>query len=215
MSVEPFVVLGGTFDPVHLGHLRVAWEAGELLQAPVHLMPARQPPHRAPTVASADQRVAMLQAALAGQDRLRLDARELRREGPSYSVDTLTELRAELGPERPLVLLVGADAFAGLDRWHRWRALFELAHVGVLTRPGQRAASGPALEAEVGPRRRTNPGAVRLAPAGAVVDLHVTALAIAASHIRALLGEGRSPRFLVPDPLIADARLLDVYRNRS
>lgn len=215
MSAEPFVVLGGTFDPVHLGHLRVAWEAAELLQAPVHLMPASQPPHRAPTVASAGQRVAMLRAALAGQDRLRLDTRELHREGPSYSVDTLRELRAELGPERSLVLLVGADAFAGLAGWHRWRELFALAHVGVLTRPGQVPALDAELEREVQPRRLRVPDAVRAAPCGGVVDLHVTALDIAASRIRALLRQGRSPRFLVPDALVTDAHLLDVYRDRS
>ena len=140
--MKPIAILGGTFDPVHLGHLRVAWEAAEALDAQVRLMPAHLPPHRPAPVANAQQRVRMLQAALAGQDRLVLDTRELQREGPSYTVDTLRELRAESAASQPLILLLGSDAFAGLPTWHEWRVLFDLAHIGVLSRPGVAAWDG-------------------------------------------------------------------------
>lgn len=120
---RPLALFGGTFDPVHLGHLRAAWEAAEALEADVHLLPAHVPPHRAQPVASSAQRLALLRAALRGQDRLLVDERELRRRGPSYTVDTLRELRGEIGAQRPLLLLLGADAFAGLPSWHEWRAL--------------------------------------------------------------------------------------------
>lgn len=214
MSMQALAVFGGTFDPVHLGHLRAAWEASEQLAADVLMMPARVPPHRPPTVASAEQRVEMLAAALRGQSRLRLDERELRRDGPSYTVDTLVELRTERGPRRPLVLLVGADAFAGLDRWHRWQDLFELAHVGVLTRPG--ASTPPpsqALASFVQPRLASVDADWRESPAGAVLSLPVTPLEISASAVRALLREGRSPRYLLPRELLESPQLLASYRG--
>lgn len=149
---RPLALFGGTFDPVHLGHLSVAWEAAELLDAEVRLMPASVPPHRPAPIANAEQRVAMLRAALQKQSRLTLDTRELERSGPSYTIDTLTELRAEQG-DRPLVLLIGADAFAGLPGWHRWRELFEVAHIGVLSRPGVDVVLPDALLAETATRR--------------------------------------------------------------
>jgi nicotinate-nucleotide adenylyltransferase len=133
--MKPLAIFGGTFDPIHIGHLSVAWEAAELLDAEVRLMPASVPPHRSSPTASAEQRVEMLRAALRGQSRLMLDTRELDRSGPSYTIDTLHELRREFG-DRPLVLLLGADAFAGLRSWHRWRELFDVTHIGMLNRPG-------------------------------------------------------------------------------
>ncbi|MEO8802484.1 MAG: nicotinate (nicotinamide) nucleotide adenylyltransferase, partial [Rudaea sp.] len=149
--MKPLAIFGGTFDPIHLGHLCVAWEASELLDADVLMMPSGIPPHRAPPMASAPQRLALLEVALRDQSRLILDARELACIGPSYTVDTLAELRAEHG-ERALVLLVGADAFAGLPSWHDWRRLFELAHIGVLSRPGEQAALPQELQQEIGSR---------------------------------------------------------------
>jgi nicotinate-nucleotide adenylyltransferase len=209
--MKPLAILGGTFDPVHTGHLCVAWEAGELLDAEVHLVPASVPPHRPPPVASATQRLAMLRAALAGQDRLGLDLRELERAGPSYTADTLAELRAEHG-ERPLVLLVGADAFAGLPTWHRWERLFELAHLGVFARPGFQSTWPAALEAAVSGRLADTGGDWRDQPAGRVLQLDVTPLEISATRIRHLLASGRLPRYLLPDRMFDVPGLLDVYR---
>lgn len=213
--MKPLAILGGTFDPVHNAHLRVAWEAAECLDAEVRLVPAQVPPHRDPPIADARVRAALLRAALAVQERLVLDTRELRRDGPSYSVDTLAELRAEIGEARPLVLLVGADAFAGLPSWHRWKELFDLAHIGVLTRPGHEAGALPTeLRTKIASRRCADAASLRESPAGRVLPIAVTPLEISASQVRALLAAGRDPRWLVPDALFADSRLLAPYRQR-
>lgn len=211
--IEPIVILGGTFDPVHIGHLRVALEASEALGAQVRLMPAHVPPHRTLPVASASQRAAMLRAALTGQDRLQLDTRELDRTEPSYTVDTLCQMRAEFRGAQPLILLLGADAFAGLPTWHRWRELFDLAHIAVLTRPGHGGSLPAELAAVVAPRRAESAGALRASAAGKVLDLPVTPLEISASAVRALLVSRCDPRWLVPEALLADPGLLAVYRD--
>ena len=209
---KPLALFGGTFDPVHLGHLNVAWEAAELLDAEVRLLPASVPPHREAPVASAAQRVAILRAALQGQSRLTLDTRELDRAGPSWTIDTLHELRAEQG-ERPLVLLLGADAFAGLATWHRWHDLFDVAHIGVLSRPGVSARLPDELEREVADRRVAEASDLRALPAGKVIELAVTPLEISATRIRELLAAGRDPRYLLPAGLFDDPALLAPYRR--
>jgi nicotinate-nucleotide adenylyltransferase len=211
--MTPIAILGGTFDPVHLGHLRVAWEAAEALAAQVRLMPAHTPPHRPAPVANAQQRVRMLEAALAGQDRLVLDTRELRRDGPSYTVDTLRELRAESSASQSLILLLGADAFAGLPTWHDWQQLFDLAHLVVLTRPGHASELPIELAAEITPRQTSDAQQLRETPAGKVLNLPVTPLEISASAVRALLASGREPRWLIPDVLLANAELIAPYRS--
>ncbi len=211
--MRPLAIFGGTFDPVHLGHLRVAWEAAEQLDAEVRLVPASVPPHRPQPVASAAERVAMLRAALAGQQRLALDARELARSGPSYTFDTLAELRTEIGARRPLVLLVGADAWAGLPGWYRWRELFALAHVGVLTRAGHSAHEPAELACEADPRRSRDTRDIANAASGRVIELRVSALEISGTRIRADLAAGREPRWLVAEALLADPALLAAYRR--
>ena len=210
---KPIAILGGTFDPVHNGHLRVAWEAGEALDAEVRLMPANVPPHRPAPVASAAQRVALLRAALAGQSRLQLDERELRRDAPSYTVETLRDMRDEFGQARPLILLIGADAFAGLPSWREWRALFGLAHIVVLTRPGHGQNHPAELHAEIAPRHASSARNLRGSAAGMVFGLPVTPLEISASAVRALLAQGREPRWLVPNALLANPALLKPYRR--
>ena len=212
---RPLAILGGTFDPVHLGHLRVAWEAAEFLDADVHMMPANVPPHRPQPVAIAEQRVAILRAALQGQDRLIVDERELRREGPSYTVDTLIELRNEIGQKRAVILLVGADAFSGLASWHRWQELFDLAHIGVLTRAGHEATESPALAAQTRDRRVRSVADLRNNASGSVIEIRVSALEISATHIRSELAAGREPRYLVPASLLAEPHLLAPYRALS
>lgn len=211
-SIKPLAIFGGTFDPVHLGHLSVAWEASELLDADVRLLPVSVPPHRPTPNASAAQRVAMLRAALQGQSRLALDTRELERAGPSYTIDTLIDLRAEQGA-RPLVLLIGADAFAGLSGWHRWRELFEFAHIGVLSRPGVEAVLPDELQREIAGRRVDEAAAWRDASAGKLIELAVTPLEISATRIRELLAAGREPRYLLPAGLFDDFELLSPYRS--
>lgn len=190
-------ILGGTFDPVHLAHLRVALEVQEALGlAEVRFVPCRVPPHRATPVATVEQRCAMLRLAIAGQQGFLVDERELQRPGPSYTVDTLAELRAEW-PTTPLCLIVGSDAFEGIATWHRWQQLPELAHLVVAHRPGW----VPAIPAGAAPlsAARCDAAAIATAPAGGVLFQPVTQLDIAATQIRTLVQAGRSVRYLVPD----------------
>ena len=211
---RPLAIFGGTFDPVHNAHLRVAWEAAEMLDAEVRLVPANVPPHRDPPIASARERSAILRAALTGQDRLVLDDRELRREGPSYTIDTLAELRAEIGDERPLILLLGADAFLGLPSWHRWGELFDYAHIAALTRPGHEIGTLPTeLRIKIASRRTNDLAALTQTPAGRVLPMPVTPLEISATLVREVLAAGGEPRYLMPDAVIEDPRLLAPYRG--
>ena len=191
-------ILGGTFDPIHNGHLRVAWEASERLDCTVRMMPANVPPHRTQPVASPSQRAEMVRIALAGQSRLVLDDRELHRGGPSYTVDTLRELRAEVGDEEPIALLLGADAFAGLPSWHEWHALFELAHIVMLTRGGEEYPVPDALATEV-VGRLGDAARMHSAAFGYVAEMPVTPLAISATRIRDGLRGGCEARFLMPE----------------
>lgn len=206
MNARPLALLGGTFDPVHNGHLRAAWEAAEQLDAEVCLLPANVPPHRPQPVLDAVQRVALLELALTGQSRLSLDTRELRRAGPSYTVDTLHELRAEIGPTRPLLLLLGIDAFAGLPSWNRWLQLFELAHVAVLDRPGHSRDYAAALQEQIAARRCAVDAGWRGQGAGRVLFLDILELDISATAIRAQLAAGREPRYLLPDAVLTEIR---------
>jgi nicotinate (nicotinamide) nucleotide adenylyltransferase len=199
--VRPIGILGGTFDPVHFGHLRAALDLLEELNlAQVRLVPARIPPHRVQPAASAGQRLAMLEAAIRHESRLVIDDRELHRDGPSYMVDTLQSLRAEVGGIA-LALIVGADAFSSLPIWHRWREIVELSHVIVMQRPGGWIFASDELNALLAERLTQEPLALINHPAGCILEWAVTQLDISASRIRELVHAGRSPRYLLPDPV--------------
>jgi nicotinate-nucleotide adenylyltransferase len=196
---EPIGLFGGAFDPIHYGHLRTAFELWQALKlAQVRFLPTGNPPHREAPLTTPELRVQMVSAAIAGISAFVVDDRELRRRGMSYSVDTLTELRAE-NPGRSLCLLVGMDAFLGLPTWHRWQEIFDLAHVVVAHRPGWKAPmTGPLGEVMVD--RGT--GSVRdlhTAPAGKVYVHAVTQLEISSTDLRQLILSGRDLRYLVPD----------------
>lgn len=150
------VIYGGTFDPVHLGHVAVAEAAARAL-APcaMHLVPAADPPHRARPGATAEQRVAMLRLAFASHPDFVVDQRELRRSGPSYMVDTLLDFRSEFGKQAPIALLLGADAFVGLPSWHRWREILDLCHLVLVPRPGTPLETLPAPLTEASEGRWT------------------------------------------------------------
>lgn len=195
----PLGIFGGTFDPIHHGHLRTAFELREALRlGEVRFLPTGSPPHREATLASSEMRLAMVRAAVQDEPAFTVDDRETRRSGLSYSVDTLVELRAEF-PQRSICLLLGMDAFLGLPNWHRWREILELAHVVVAHRPGWKAPTqGPLGEVMVD--RGT--GSVRdlhEATAGRVFVHAVTQLEISSTELRALISRGRNPRYLVPD----------------
>ncbi|BCX82712.1 nicotinate-nucleotide adenylyltransferase [Methylomarinovum caldicuralii] len=200
-------IYGGTFDPVHYGHLRTALEVQEALGLDqVRFVPCRQPPHRRPPRFSAAERRRFLEAVLAdAPPGFVLDTRELERPGPSYMIDTLDSLRAELG-DVPLVLILGLDAFLGLPGWHRWQEIPQRAHLLVMDRPGYRPDWPAPLAPEVRRRCCDDPGELRRAPGGRIHFLRVTRLEISGTFIRRCLQEGKSPRYLLPDTVL---RLLE------
>ncbi|GGD57205.1 nicotinate-nucleotide adenylyltransferase [Pseudoxanthomonas indica] len=208
---------GGTFDPVHNGHLAIARAARDELDAPVRLMPAADPPHRPPPGANAGQRARMLELAVAGQPGLQVDRRELERaqrqpHARSYSVDTLHELRGELGADAPIALLVGADSLVSLPTWKAWRRLFTLAHFVVAERPGSPLDGALASELGIELRDRwvDHPEVLAATPAGRVYRLHQPLQPESASDLRQRIATGQPWRDLLPAAVaayIADERL--------
>ncbi len=195
----PVGVFGGTFDPIHYGHLRTAFEMLQALRfGEVRFIPCGDPPHRGTTYADAAQRYRMVEAAIREQEGFAVDDRELRRGGPSYTIDTLFTLREEF-PERPLGLILGMDAFLGLHSWHRWDELLDVAHIVVAHRPGWKAPDiGPLgdLITECGTHRVDD---LHTTLSGRIHIHAVTQLEISSTEIRDLVAAGRDPRFLMPD----------------
>ena len=206
---RPLGIFGGTFDPVHCGHLRLAEEVADALGLDaVRWIPAGQPALRSrPPQASADQRLEMVRLAIAGNPRFELDTAEIEAAQPSYTVPTLERLRQSeiCGARRPLVLLTGADAFAGMAGWHRWQSLFELAHIAVACRPGyslQAESLSPVLANVLQERYCAAPDALADSPGGRIVTFAMTPLGISATRIRDLLSKGSSPRYLLPETVL-------------
>jgi nicotinate-nucleotide adenylyltransferase len=219
-ELTPIGLLGGTFDPIHFGHLRLAEEARHALRlGAVSFTPAGDPPHRAPPGSPAQRRLDMVRAATADNPAFSVDDSEVHAAGKSYTVLTLERLRARLGPDQPLVLILGADAFQSLPTWHRWRELLNLAHVAVANRPGtahQARAWPDTLPAELESACRAHihadPSCLRHAAAGRVVPFDMTPLAISASLIRELIHGGRSARYLLPDSVLDYIGVQHLYR---
>ena len=217
VSTAPIGVLGGTFDPIHYGHLRLAEEiAGTLKLDQVRFVPSGTPPHRAAPGVPGEHRLAMVELAAAGNPRFHVDGREVRRAGPAYTFDTLAELRAEAGGTRPLALLVGADAFLEFATWHRWHEIFGLAHIVVAHRPGYPVERWDErmpqpLAREYSSRLVQQPLAVHLSPAGGIAVVPFTALDISATAVRDRLRAGASPRYLLPDVVLDYIQLHRLY----
>jgi nicotinate-nucleotide adenylyltransferase len=213
---RPIGIFGGTFDPIHYGHLRTAFEMLQALKFDeVRFIPCGDPPHRGTTFANAELRFRMVDVAIAGQDGFVSDDRELRREGPSYSIDTLLGLREEFS-DRSLGLIVGMDAFLGLTTWHRWDEILEVAHIVVAHRPGWKAPDiGPLgdLITEHGTHRVDD---LHVTTHGRIHIHAVTQLEIASTEIRDLVAAGRDPRFLMPDAVNSVIEETSVYmRNMN
>lgn len=215
---RPLGLFGGTFDPIHLGHLRLAEEAREALALQqVCFIPAGDPPHRDPPAACAEQRLAMVRAATANHPEFVVDDSEVLAPGKSYTVLTLERLRARHGQSRPLVLILGADAFLDITSWHRWSSLFDLTHIAVANRAGhgsswQRKQCGE-LASVTSSRITNNPEVLTVAPAGTVISFEMTPLAISASLIRERLRCGRSARYLLQDSILNYIQLHNLYRR--
>ena len=212
---SPIGLLGGTFDPVHIGHLRMAVEClNRLHLAEVRLLPVGQPVHRATPKADNADRLAMLELAIAGEQLLQVDKRETQRARPSYTVETLENLRTELGPDRSLAWIVGMDAFLGLPSWYRWTELLDLAHLVVVMRPGYTIDldAAPQLDEWVEQRGTDQPQVLQEAPHGRILFLSLPQLDISSSAIRRLRQHGNSIRYLTPDAVVNYIEERQLYR---
>lgn len=197
--MKPIGIFGGTFDPIHYGHLRTAFEMLQALRFDeVRFMPCGNPPHRDAPIAAADLRLQMVRTAVDAQPGFVVDDRELLREGPSYSVDTLTALREE-HPSQSLGLMIGMDAFLGLPKWYHWREILQLSHIVVAHRPGWKAPDIGPLGDMLADRGTHRIDDLHQKLSGHIYIHDVTQLEISSSEIRELVGLGRDPRFLLPD----------------
>jgi nicotinate-nucleotide adenylyltransferase len=197
--MRPIAVFGGTFDPVHYGHLRTAFEMLQALRfQEVRFIPCGDPPHRGRTYADASLRMRMVEVAISGQDGFIADDRELQRGGPSYSIETLEELRREF-PDRSIGLILGMDAFRGLVSWHRWDEILDYAHIVVAHRPGWKAPDMGALGGLLSDHGTHRVDDLHAATHGRIHIHAVTQLEISSTEIRELVSAGRDPRFLMPD----------------
>lgn len=203
-------VLGGTFDPIHYGHLRTALEVVEHFGlSSLRLIPGNVPPHRQQPVATPQQRLTMLQLATARTSCLQVDDRELRRPGYSYSVDTLASLRQEIGQEMPLLFTLGVDAFLKFQEWHRWHDILVQAHLVVVQRPSYSLPPTGWYES----RLSTDLNVLRNTPAGRIYPFAVTALDISATRLRDTIRLGKNPRYLLPDDVIDYIYTHQLYCN--
>ncbi len=202
-------IYGGTFNPVHYGHLRTAWEIKELFDLEqLRLIPCRLPAHRYEPDVSGEMRFQMLKLAIADTSGFYADRCELDREGPSYMVDTLQSLSQEQ-TTGPLLLIIGADAFAGLQGWHEWQRLFDFAHVVVMTRPGFSRQNLPDFFQQ---RLIEDFTQLQSRSAGYLFFQTVTLLDISATQIRQIIAAGANPKFLLPDAVLAFIRKHQLYR---
>jgi nicotinate-nucleotide adenylyltransferase len=192
-------ILGGTFDPIHHGHLRMALELFEALDLlKVHLIPCYQPVHRKLPAASPEQRLAMVECAVSGEPALFADNREIKRQSPSYTIDTLLEIRAEM-PNTPLCLMVGIDAFLGFSSWHRFEEILENAHIIVAHRPNYQLPQTGIIADLLKERLQQEVAYIHEKQAGGILFRPITSLEISASDIRKQIAMGRNPRYLLPD----------------
>jgi len=203
-------IYGGTFNPVHYGHLRTALEVSEIFALDeLRLVPCSQPAHRDEPEVSAAMRVQMLQLAIQETPQLQVDTRELERAGPSYMVDTLASIRAEIASDRPLFLFIGTDAFNGLSRWHRWQALFDYAHIVVMTRPGFKPEALVKFYAD---KLVNDKHSLKSCASGKIYFQQVTQLDISATFIRQIFAMQRNPSFLLPEAVIEYIQAKQLYK---
>lgn len=196
---QPIGILGGTFDPIHFGHLRTALELQQALDfSEVRLIPCYQPVHRKRPIASPEQRLAMAQLAIESEPALTVDTCEIERKGPSYTIDTLTRLRENF-PETPLCLIMGIDALLSFSSWHRWQDILQCAHLVVVHRPQYHLPQAGIIADLLKQRLQKNTHALHDSLAGYIVLHPVTPLEISATDIRKQIAMGKNPRYLLPN----------------
>lgn len=212
MLEKPIGILGGTFDPIHSGHLRLAIELHDTLDlAKVHIVPCYQPVHRKEPVASPAERLAMVQVAVQDEPTLVADASEIERQGPSYMIDTLLTLR-EKHPNTPLCLLLGIDAFLGFTSWHRYQDILENTHLIVAHRPQYHLPTTGIIADLLQARLETESHVIHERLAGAIIFRPITPLEISASSIRKQIAMGRNPRYLLPDAVYEHIKQQRIYQ---
>lgn len=207
-------LLGGTFNPIHFGHLRMAQELADALKlAEVRFIPSANPPHKdAPTV-SAQHRAEMVQVAIADNPLFKLDTRELDRAGASYTIDTLISLHEELGNKTALCLMMGSDAFTKLDSWHHWDELLNYCHIILVQRPNAKSEKlSDQMTAFLSAHYTENLDDLTEKTAGYIHMQVITALDISATNIREQLNAGDSPRYLMPDSVLAYIQQHQLYK---
>jgi len=203
-------ILGGTFDPIHYGHLRSAVDVAEHFHLDqIRLIPSARPPHRQQPQATPAQRLALCQLAVADNDLFVVDERELQRQGASYTIDTLLSLRQEF-PQCPLYLLLGTDAFLYMQTWHRWNELLDLTHIVVMQRSGENITMPESL-AEWYQRHLSTKVAHSLA--GSIWPITVSQLEISATDIRSKFAQGDNPQFLLPESVIKSIQQQGLYQQ--
>ncbi len=211
-ALTPIGIFGGTFDPIHYGHLRSALELTECLGLEkLRFMPCGVPPHRGTTVCTSAQRAEMVELAIAGESRLLCDTRELQREGPSYTIDSLMELREELGENCSLSLIVGCDALVKIPSWHCWEALLDWAHIVVIARPGWHLPETGQVAQWLKTHVSSDTQRICQYHAGSVFVQELRPLDISSTEVRALRAVGRSVRYLMPEPVLDYIESHDLY----
>jgi nicotinate-nucleotide adenylyltransferase len=211
-------IFGGTFDPIHFGHLRSALEICESLDLKeIRFIPCRIPPHRDEPIAGPLERFAMVNAALAGQPNMIADDREIKREGPSYMVETLESLRKELASQ-PLCLILGMDAFMSIPSWYRWQDILQLSHLVVMHRPGKSLKDSDSKQASqvatlLKNHQVKDAKQLQSRTAGCIYLLPITQLDISASKIRNLVATGKNPRYLLPDVVLQMIKVQKIYET--
>jgi nicotinate-nucleotide adenylyltransferase len=209
-------ILGGTFNPIHFGHLRMAQELADTLNLDsVRFIPAANPPHKDAPNISAEQRAAMVKLAIANNDSFIFDDRELHRAGASYTLDTLLSLREELGEKTSITLFMGSDAFTKFDTWHRWQEIISLCHIALVQRPqlrGHEHQLSKTLETFLHNHYSENSDDLHLHASGFVTMRQITALDISSTAIRHALQHGDSVRYLMPDNVIEYIQQNKLYR---
>lgn len=200
-------LLGGTFNPIHFGHLRMAQELSSALSLhEIRFIPSANPPHKTAPKVSAEHRAAMVRLAVSNNPYFSLDTRELVRDGASYTMDTLISLREELGNDTSLVLLMGSDAFTKFNTWHRWDEIIGLCHIALVQRPQsanlQSTPLAKVLDTFLQNHYTENGDDLSTTPAGFVTMQHITPLDISSTMIRACIQNQGSARYLLPDCVI-------------